>query len=120
MGVGHSNTGYALLDLVIEQLSGMNFHEAVAENVIEPLKLHNTSFDIYESAAKSFSAGHVWTNRGLVPEIYHCEMPLVRAAGGIFSNIQDLERLTICLMNDGMFEGVQVFDPEIIEQMCQS
>ena len=115
----YSNTGYALLDLVIEQLSGMNYHEAVVENVIKPLKLHNTSFDIYESAAKSLSAGHVWTDKGLVPEIYHCEKPLVRAAGGLFSNIQDLERLTTCLMNDGIFEGVQVFNPDIIEQMRQ-
>lgn len=115
----YSNTGYALLDLAIEQLSGMTYPEAVTKDVIKPLKLHNTGFDLYEVAAKSFSAGHVLRRKLLVPEMYQCEKPLVRAAGGIFSNIQDLERLALCLMNDGIFEGLQVFDPEIIEQMCQ-
>lgn len=115
----YSNTGYALLDLAIEQLSGLSYHEAVFKNVIKPLKLDNTSFDLYEVAARSFSAGHVWSRNGLVPEMYHCEKPLVRAAGGMYSNIQDLERLALCLMNDGILEGIQVFDPEITEQIRQ-
>jgi len=115
----YSNTGYALLDLAIEQLSGTTYQETVEKAVIKPLKLNNTSFDLYKVAAKSFSAGHVLRKNLLVPEMYHCENPLVRAAGGIFSNVQDLERLALCLMNDGKLEGLQVFDPKMIELMCQ-
>ncbi len=115
----YSNMGYALLDLAIEQLSGMTYPEAVNRAVIKPLKLKNTSFDLFEVASKSFSAGHIWLDGKLTPKINHFEVPLLQAAGGLFSNIQDLERLALCLMNDGMLEGVQVFDPTIIEQICQ-
>lgn len=115
----YSNTGYALLDLAIEQLSGMTYPEAVNKAVLKPLKLNSTSFDLYEVACKSFSTGHYFDNnkRMLMPSINHYEVPLLQAAGGLFSNIQDLERLALCLMNNGELDGVQVIDRSVIEQM---
>jgi len=113
----YSNMGYALLDLAIEQLSGMTYPEAVNKAVIKPLKLNNTSFDLFEVACKSFTTGHISRNGILIPVLSHFEVPLLRAAGGIFSNIQDLERLALCLMNMGVLGDVQVFDRSIIQQM---
>ena len=115
----YSNMGYALLDLSIEILTGMTYSDAVDRAVIKPLKLKNTSFDLYEVASNPFSSGHIWLNGKLTPKINHLEVPLLKAAGGLFSNLQDLERLALCLMNNGMLEGVQVFDPTIIKQICQ-
>jgi CubicO group peptidase (beta-lactamase class C family) len=113
----YSNIGYALLDLAIEQISGMTYPEAVNRVVLKPLKLKNTSFDLFEVASKSFSTGHNLGKGKLSPALSHFEVPLLQAAGGLFSNIQDLERLALCLMNNGVLDGVQVFDPSIIEQM---
>jgi hypothetical protein len=61
----------------------------------------------------------MWSDGKLTPRINHFDLPLLRAAGGLFSNLQDLERLALCLMNDGILEGKQVIDPAIIELMCQ-
>jgi CubicO group peptidase (beta-lactamase class C family) len=113
----YSNMGFALLDLAIEKLSGMTYSEAVNKAVLKPLKLKNTRFDLFEVASKSFSAGHISRNGILQPALGHFEVPLLRAAGGLFSNLQDMERLALCLMNNGVLDGVQVFDPGIIEQM---
>ncbi len=115
----YSNLGYALLDLAIQKLSGMTYTEAVERNVIKPLKLKNTGYDLYKVASKLFSSGHIWLKGTLTPIINDFDAPLWRASGGLFSNLQDLERLALCFMNDGMLEGEQVFDPDIIEQMCQ-
>ena len=115
----YSNMGYALLDLAIEKLSGIEYSEAVERNVIKPLKLKNTSFDLYEVASKSLSSGHIWLNGKLTPKINHDEVPLLRAAGGLFSNVQDLERLTKCLMYAGVSDGEQVIENDIIQLMCQ-
>lgn len=41
-GEQYSNTGYALLAAVIEQVSGRTFDEYVRDNILEPLGLHNT------------------------------------------------------------------------------
>lgn len=113
----YSNIGYALLGLAIEQLSGMSYPEAVNRAVLKPLKLKNTSFDLFEVASKSFSVGHNLGRGKLSPALSHYEVPLLQAAGGIFSNIQDMERLALCLINNGVLDGVQVFDRTIIEQM---
>jgi CubicO group peptidase (beta-lactamase class C family) len=115
----YSNMGYALLDLAIQQLSGLTYPEAVDRAVFGPLNLKNTGFDLYEAASKSFTSGHIWSDGKFTPKINHFDLPLLRAAGGLFSNLQDLERLVKCLMNEGMLEGEQVIDPVILDQMCQ-
>jgi len=115
----YSNMGYALLDLAIQRLSGLTYPEVVDRDVFVPLKLKNTGFDLYEFASKSFTTGHIWSDGKLTPKISHFDLPLLRAAGGLFSNLQDLERLALCFMNNGILEGEQVIDPAIIEQMCQ-
>ena len=118
----YSNIGYALLGLAIEQLTGKSYPDAVNKAVIKPLKLNNTTFDFLKVATKSFSAGHYYDNskRMFMPIINHYEVPLLQAAGGIFSNLQDLERLTLCLMNKGEIDGEQVFESDIIELMSIS
>lgn len=115
----YSNIGYALTGLVIEQLTGKSYSEAVENAIIKPLRLKSTTFDFFKVACKSFSAGHYYNNsKGmLMPSINHYEVPLLQAAGGIFSNIQDLERLALCLMNNGELNGIQIFDSNVIEQM---
>ncbi|MFH0757317.1 MAG: serine hydrolase domain-containing protein [Bacteroidota bacterium] len=115
----YSNMGYALLDLAIQRLSGLTYPEAVDRDVFVPLKLKNTGYYLYEVASKSFAPGHIWSDGKLTPKINHFDLPLLRAAGGLFSNLQDLERLVLCFMNNGILEGEQVIDPDIIDQMCQ-
>ena len=67
----YSNIGYALLSLAIEQLSGMSYPEAVNRAVLKPLKLKNTSFDLFKVASKSFSAGHNLEKGKLSPALSH-------------------------------------------------
>ncbi|MDN3242564.1 serine hydrolase domain-containing protein [Glycomyces tritici] len=39
---GYSNTGYALLDLIIEEATGRPWHEAVAARILDPLGMEHT------------------------------------------------------------------------------
>lgn len=115
----YSNTGYALIALIIERLAGKKYAIAVGMDVIDPLKLNNTTFDFFRVATKTFSTGHYY-NKGqnrAIPYINHFEIPLLQAAGGIFSSIGDLERLSLCLMNKGVLDGVKIIDSEIVELM---
>lgn len=115
----YSNTGYALISLIIEQLTGKSYPEAIENAVIEPLNLKNTTFDFYKVACSSFSAGHYYDypRKMVMPSINNFELPLLQAAGGLFSNIQDLERLALCLLNEGKIDGEQVFESDIIDNM---
>jgi CubicO group peptidase (beta-lactamase class C family) len=115
----YSNTGYALIALIIERLTGKKYTEVVEMDVIKPLKLNNTTFDFLRVATRSFSTGHYYDGdqKMAVPLINHFEIPLLQAAGGIFSSIGDLERLALCLMNKGILDGTTVIESDIIEPM---
>ena len=115
----YSNIGYVLAGLVLEKLNNKTYSQAIQNIIINPLKLTNTTFDLYQVACRSFSAGHYF-NRNLnmmVPYLSRLESPLVQAAGGLFSTIKDLERFAICLINQGELDGKQVFDKDILQNM---
>jgi CubicO group peptidase (beta-lactamase class C family) len=115
----YSNVGYALISLCIEQLSGKSFPAAVEDAVIKPLRLKNTTFDLFKAVCKSFSTGHYFdiNKNMIIPAMNHFEGPLWRAGGGIFSNTQDLERLALVLLNNGNLDGEQLFDRAIIDKI---
>ena len=50
----YSNTGYALLGLVVENISGTSFEEFTEKNIFKPLKMVNTGWFL-----KNFDAFHV-------------------------------------------------------------
>ncbi len=108
----YCNTGFALAGLALEKLSGKPYPDAIGEIILQPLKLNNTTFDFLSVACKSFSAGHMVdpASGKVVPWILNVSSPLVQAAGGLYTNIRDLERFALCLMNNGEMEGVQLFD----------
>ena len=109
-----------MIGYIIEQLTNKSYSEAVNDTVIKPLKLKDTSSDFFEVACKSFSTGHYYNRRNdiVIPAMSYYHVPLTQAAGGIFSNLKDLERLTLCLMQKGELEGEQVFESKIIEDIC--
>lgn len=115
----YSNTGYALLGLALEKLTNKPYTVAINDIIIKPLKLSNTTFDFFTVACRSFSAGHSFnrTRKMMLPSIMNIGYPIVQPAGGIFSNIKDLERLVLCFINQGELDGKQIFEREIIEKM---
>jgi len=115
----YSNIGYAMAGLALEKLTNKPYPEAINDLILNPLKLKGSTFDFFKVACNSFSAGHRLnrSNGVVVPLITNLTYPLVQAAGGLFSNIHDLERFALCLMNQGELDGQQFFDKTTIESM---
>ena len=115
----YSNIGYVLVGLALEKLCNKTYPQAIQDIIINPLKLTNTTFDLYQVACRSFSAGHRFNQKLNIslPYLSHLESPLVQAAGGLFSTVKDLESFAICLINQGVLDGKQIFDKDIIKNM---
>jgi CubicO group peptidase (beta-lactamase class C family) len=115
----YSNIGYVLSGLALEKICNKPYSQAIQDIIINPLKLTNTTFDLYEVACRSFSVGHYFNSNLniMFPYLSHLESPLVQAAGGLFSTIKDLERVAICFINQGELDGKQIFDKDIIMTM---
>jgi D-alanyl-D-alanine carboxypeptidase len=57
-GFEYVNTNYILLQLVIEEATGMDLHEVVREYILDPLELEDTYSQIHETLPDEFVHGY--------------------------------------------------------------
>ena len=115
----YSNTGYALLALVVEKLSGVSFAEFLKENIFTPLTMTNTvAYENGKSAVANRAYGYAATDSGFVFR----DQSLTSAVlgdGGIYSSVEDLYKWDQALYTEKLitFETLtQAFTPAVLEQ----
>jgi CubicO group peptidase (beta-lactamase class C family) len=110
----YSSPGYWLAGHVIEETAKKPYADAMNELVFAPAGMTSTTLRPLEAMTHPLSMGH---NVG--PE----EKPVVIRpaynnvaqwpAGSIYSNVRELSRFVIALMNNGKGEGRQALAPEV-------
>ncbi|MEL6538448.1 MAG: serine hydrolase domain-containing protein, partial [Bacteroidota bacterium] len=103
----YSGGGYTLLQLMIEEQTGMSFQRYMDQEVFSPLKLRNTSFHLTRKTLKGSAQGYDEEGQPI---------PLVRftaqAAAGLHTTLQDMIRFT-----QASFEGNSVLTRETLATM---
>lgn len=113
--LSYSNPGYWLSGYVIEQVSGKPYADQMNDRLFKPLGMQHTTLRPTMAMTFPLALGH---------DVSGNEKPqVVRPmadntgnwpAGSMFSNVYDLSRWTIALMNGGKLEGKQVLSPAVI------
>ncbi len=91
----YSNNGYLVLQLLVEDVTGKPFAEAMKDLVLNPLGMHHSTFNVplsgeaAKNAASAFGRGQ---KTGMPPEQF--VIPNL-AAGGLWSTAADLARFAI-------------------------
>jgi CubicO group peptidase (beta-lactamase class C family) len=91
----YSNTGYLMLGIVIEQITGKSYEEAVQEYIINRINLHETDALTVKTLNKLIVRGHHHGN--VLTETEHYANPF--AAGAIIATPKDLIFFLQALMN---------------------
>lgn len=100
-GFLYSNWGIRLASLVAEKVTGKFFTQLVYERVLQPLGMDRTTFDLHLAATYPICLPHTEEN-GTFKVFHNLQENAARqAAGGLYSNAEDLCRLARCLLNDG-------------------
>ncbi|MFW9991542.1 MAG: serine hydrolase domain-containing protein [Candidatus Odinarchaeota archaeon] len=107
----YTNTSYILLGILIQMISGQSYHEYVMNKIIKKLDLKRTRFlafdEVHENVAEGYTPHyHQGTIIKWKKNIYR--LPIVGSAdGGIFSNVDDLDRFFKELRNEkGMMSDI--------------
>ena len=89
----YNNSGYVMLSLAIEAVSGMSFYDVVQERVLDPAGMTDTGFFRSDELPTRAAIGYLGDGRS---NVFH--LP-VRGAGdgGIYSTVADVERLWAAL-----------------------
>lgn len=86
----YSNTGYALLAMVVEKISGISFAKFLEKKIFKPLQMNNTvAHEEGISAVNNRAYGYSQTDSGWIRK----DQSLTSAVlgdGGIYSNVEEL------------------------------
>ena len=103
----YSNTGYILLGMLIEKVSGKDYPTFLQERLLTPLGLKHTCYDSDEKPVAGLPVGYI---KGLRPASFW-SVTTKYSAGGLVSTVDDLARWT-----QALHEG-RVLKPESLQRM---
>jgi CubicO group peptidase (beta-lactamase class C family) len=87
----YSNSGYYLLGVIIERVSGSLYADFLHENIFVPLAMTSTGYDSSRSIIKNRAAGYAMQGDSIINASY-LDMSIPYAAGSLYSTVEDLLR----------------------------
>jgi CubicO group peptidase (beta-lactamase class C family) len=115
----YDNNLYIVAGEVVARVSGKSWDDFVDERILQPLGMHKTatSFDRLKDASDVID-GHADVE-GTVRVIARSTVKVGHPAGGINSNITDLSKWVITLLNGGVdANGKRILAEKTIREMC--
>ena len=100
----YDNSGYFLLGVLIEKVTGNSYAEVLQDRILTPLKLTNTGYDLAGPLIIKRAAGYEKRNGGYVNAPY-LDMSIPYAAGSLYSTVNDLYKWDQALYTDKLLSA---------------
>lgn len=113
-GYSYSNTGFNILELLIEEVTGRGFAEYMQNEVLLPLGMEHSTFTWRESLQPPVPDGHDLQGKPIPPYIYPD-----KAAGGLFATVGDIAAFAAAGMTEHAPAGFPVLDAPHIQQLYE-
>jgi len=94
----YTNTGYILLGMIIEKVSGQSYDAFLATNIFGPLGMVSSGYDKASDILNNRASGYETKDSHLVNADF-IDMSIPFAAGGIYSTVEDMYRWNEALAN---------------------
>ena len=89
----YSNTGYNLLELLIEEVTGQDFADYMDQEILQPLGMHHSSFEWSRRWNPPVPTGYNLSGNPIPVYVYP-----EKASGGLFSTVEDIAKFVIASM----------------------
>jgi CubicO group peptidase (beta-lactamase class C family) len=86
----YANSGYVLLGLIIERLSGKSYGEFLQENIFGPLGMNQSGYENPLRIIKNRATGYRQLPGEEIANVPYAELLALYAAGGVYSTTKDL------------------------------
>jgi CubicO group peptidase (beta-lactamase class C family) len=111
----YSNQGYALLGLIVEEVSGLPFDEYVTKRILEPLEMNSSGFRRHPELKNNYALSYLHRDGQLIP--YELDYPLDYPAGSFSSTAADMAHYISMYLNYGNYHGTQFLDSTTVALM---
>jgi CubicO group peptidase (beta-lactamase class C family) len=99
----YSNTGYFLLGMVIEKVSGKSYEQFLQERIFSPLSMKNSRFENYTEVIPNRADGYTWKN-GRYYNAFRVSPTLLFSVAGIVSTVLDLAKYDAALYTEKLLK----------------
>jgi CubicO group peptidase (beta-lactamase class C family) len=107
----YSNIDFSLLGRVIENVEHQEFSSAMQQNLLTPLGMANSSFQLTPEIERRYA--RAYRNGKETTRLSLRDTP----AGGMLSSVNDMSRWLRFLFADGSVQGAQIIKPETLHEM---
>lgn len=120
----YSDLGFIILGAIVQKISGMSLDKFAEANIYYPLDMNDTMFKPAERGrwiVDRIPPSQIDTTyrhrllKGEVNDERSYYMGGVAGHAGLFSSARDLAEFAQLLLNQGTYEGQQIFDPKTVE-----
>jgi len=115
----YANTGYGILGLIVQTVSGQSYEDYIEEHIYSPLEMTHSYTSKAQAEANGMAVGHTYIFGS--PRV-NADAPYARrhmAAGFLISSAEDLGHYLIAQLNGGRYGEEQVLSPEYVAVMHQ-
>jgi CubicO group peptidase (beta-lactamase class C family) len=116
--ITYSNHGYALLGLIVEEVSGLSFDEYVRKMILKPLEMNYSGYKRQAELEKNYVTSYLQTNNQLIP--YKPDFQLVYPAGSLSTTASDMGHYISMFLRNGNYKGIQILDSATVVKMHQT
>lgn len=103
----YSNSGYNLLGVIIENVSGLAYDEFLKARIFEPLAMKDSGMDNFKSPAANRALGYIRTSEALkYNEVDDRGWPY--SSGGLYSTVSDMLAWEKALQNASLVPKAQM------------
>ena len=85
----YSNSGYFLLGVIVEKVSGKTYEEMLQEKIFTPLSMNDSGYDHHDEILKNRATGYEKQGNNYINSKY-LDMSIPYAAGSLYSTVEDL------------------------------
>ena len=85
----YSNSGYFLLGVIIEKVTGKSYEQMLNEHIFSPLNMTDSGYDNHDDILKNRATGYEKNGNTFVNSKY-LDMTIPYAAGSLYSTVEDL------------------------------
>ena len=111
----YSNLGFIILGYIIENMTKLSFEEYCYENILKPLDMKNSSFNISKINKFKLAPPYVW--QGVFLRGQKFDFKFIDPCGGLYTSVEDLSHLLIAHLNGGLYKNIQILKKSTLNIM---
>jgi len=96
----YSNSGYEVLGVIVEKVSGEKYEDYLKKHVFDPLDMQATGYDHDTAIIKHRASGYERGKDGKIRNAEYIDMSIPYSAGSLYSTVEDLYRWDRALYTD--------------------